>query len=37
VAHNLADFDVLVRRDRETIDELAARLGPALSRSSSGS
>ncbi len=30
VAHNLSDFDVLARRDRETIDELAANLkGPA--------
>jgi len=30
VAHNLSDFDVLARRDRETIDELAATLdGPA--------
>jgi len=29
VAHNLADFDVLARRDRGTIDELAATLrGP---------
>ena len=29
VAHNLADFDVLARRDRETIDELTAKLeGP---------
>jgi anion-transporting ArsA/GET3 family ATPase len=26
VAHNLSDFDVLSRRDRETIDELAATL-----------